>query len=406
MNECGTSFKSKRWMNCEPCGVICGFMTWVLLLFGMYATTYCVILPWMGTSYLGICNMIAFNGISILGMYCHLAAMTTDPGSVPRDALPMLDDVQELDYKQSIVEGGAQHYSNRQRSASQAHVVPSIKKFKKFCKRCKAFKPQRAHHCSICGRCVIKMDHHCPWVNNCVGLGNQKLFLLFLLWVNITCIYSLVLIIGKFSFCTSHRHNFRTHRHEHTHPVDHSIQGPEVMAAEEATLSGSSHYGGATGCGGSNQNILVVFLLIEAVLFGLFTLCMMGDQSTVLFTNQTQIDKLKGYKHEGTPEFNEVFGGSSEVQFSYEWLLPFPLKLPEGNLREKLLGFRLLKPGEKEDDVRHQIRANSSSNSVNSNNVHELNISNSGHSNASEAVSRRVSHSNTQKQPNLNDVVI
>ncbi|KAI8903151.1 DHHC palmitoyltransferase-domain-containing protein, partial [Gorgonomyces haynaldii] len=65
----------------------------------------------------------------------------------------------------------------------------------RWCKKCEIMKPDRAHHCSICGICVLKMDHHCPWINNCVWFGNYRFFVQFLFY---GFMYSLLMCIWSF----------------------------------------------------------------------------------------------------------------------------------------------------------------------------------------------------------------
>eukprot|EP01057_Protomagalhaensia_wolfi_P003219 Protomagalhaensia_wolfi_Nauph_80__3218@NODE_327_length_2778_cov_148_512596_g246_i0_p4_GENE_NODE_327_length_2778_cov_148_512596_g246_i0NODE_327_length_2778_cov_148_512596_g246_i0_p4_ORF_typecomplete_len112_score11_46DHHC/PF01529_20/1_4e24_NODE_327_length_2778_cov_148_512596_g246_i0317652 len=62
------------------------------------------------------------------------------------------------------------------------------------CRTCKIPRPGRSKHCRFCGACCCKYDHHCIWVNNCVGLLNWRLFLGFLISNWSLCLYGSYLI--------------------------------------------------------------------------------------------------------------------------------------------------------------------------------------------------------------------
>jgi len=65
--------------------------------------------------------------------------------------------------------------------------LESLKEIKQdlYCKKCLLVRPERTHHCKICEKCILKMDHHCPWIANCVGLKNIKHFFLFLFYATV-----------------------------------------------------------------------------------------------------------------------------------------------------------------------------------------------------------------------------
>lgn len=41
--------------------------------------------------------------------------------------------------------------------------------FEFMCQICNANIGERTKHCGDCNRCVAVFDHHCKWLNNCIG---------------------------------------------------------------------------------------------------------------------------------------------------------------------------------------------------------------------------------------------
>jgi len=70
-----------------------------------------------------------------------------------------------------------------------------------FCTACLIRRPIRSKHCRECHRCVAKFDHHCPWIDNCVGEKNLRYFTGFLFFTPICLAFYLY---GAFVFYRDH----------------------------------------------------------------------------------------------------------------------------------------------------------------------------------------------------------
>nr|XP_054769338.1 palmitoyltransferase ZDHHC12-A-like [Lytechinus pictus] len=71
-------------------------------------------------------------------------------------------------------------------------------KSQRKCSYCNIKQPARTKHCEDCGRCVRRFDHHCPWLENCVGERNHRFFWLFLLCQAAIIIWAIRITWGGF----------------------------------------------------------------------------------------------------------------------------------------------------------------------------------------------------------------
>ncbi|KAM7390470.1 hypothetical protein PAMA_008568 [Pampus argenteus] len=91
--------------------------------------------------------------------------------------------------------------ANRAGSTEQAGVEQINSSRRNWCPVCRVMRPPRAGHCRICGVCVLRLDHHCVWINSCVGQANHRSFLLTLILFLLTSLYGISLVLQ--SVCPS-----------------------------------------------------------------------------------------------------------------------------------------------------------------------------------------------------------
>lgn len=123
-------------------------LTVSLLISYVVLTYYAIVIPMLLDQHSlirAIVTILYGHYLLVMIVFHYYKAVTTDPGKPPKEATD--------------------------------RAVTSV------CKRCILPKPPRTHHCSICKTCILKMDHHCPWINNCVGHFNHRYFISFCIFM-------------------------------------------------------------------------------------------------------------------------------------------------------------------------------------------------------------------------------
>lgn len=153
-----------------------------------------------------------------------------------------------------------------------------------MCTKCKFPRPERAHHCRICGRCVIRYDHHCPWLGNCIGLENHKFFILHTIYVALACLAFLI------------------------------ISFPDLMIALHEAAASTRHRNSALG---------LVFLggYSLAIIFGVFTFFLSTIHVRFAMRNVTTVESnfvtRNPYARSSRYNLEELFG-----PLGWRWIMP------------------------------------------------------------------------------------
>ena len=149
------------------------------------------------------------------------------------------------------------------------------------CRSCYVARPPNVHHCSICHGCILERDHHCPWVNNCVGLFNKKYFILYNFYALLSVVYSFII----FSYYVLYKHF-------------------NVIFDDTMYI----YFG-------------IIFIIIS-IIYGIFSIILLFEQYDNIKHDCTLIDYNNGILMEKST-FKQQLIMIFQDNFSLKWFLPF-----------------------------------------------------------------------------------
>ena len=118
---------------------VLGIVCWSYYVF---VVDICILFYYsIGLLPIGIGLLLIYHVILFFFLWCWGAAVFSNPGEVPAS-------------------WGASGASEAESSRFPRSVFGGSLR---YCVHCRKVKPDRTHHCSLCGVCVLKMDHHCMY---------------------------------------------------------------------------------------------------------------------------------------------------------------------------------------------------------------------------------------------------
>lgn len=80
----------------------------------------------------------------------------------------------------SSINSNSSSINSSKNSSINDSVVEKYAYIQKYCNTCNIFRPIGTSHCNDCNQCILEKDHHCIWLDTCIGRNNHRFFIYFI----------------------------------------------------------------------------------------------------------------------------------------------------------------------------------------------------------------------------------